>query len=92
MKNSQKTGLALLLIFLGILMLATPPSQAANSNSSQATPEERYVYLPSVPFQKPSLFALQGVAADYARLDYAAFRKTTNLNELYKNGVIDAAS
>lgn len=96
---------ALLLCVLGALAHGreasppqTPPAASADGRTPAAgpppssPPQQRYTRLPAPVFADASRFALRGAAAEYARTDYAAFRKNTTVRDLYRDGVIDAAS
>ena len=95
-------ALALLLCVLGAPAhgreAAPPPAPPAASAEGQApaesslTPQQRYTRLPAPAFAEASRFTLRGAAAEYARVDYATFRKNTSVRELYRDGVIDAAT
>ena len=57
-----------------------------------AVAEEAYKRLPGISFKDEAGFALKGIAADYARMDYALFQKMHDEYMLYREGIIDAAS
>lgn len=71
----------------------TPESAASETFSEPQTPPEElfFTHLPPVPFMEESVFDLQGIAADYVR-DYDTFYDRYQRDELFAQGVIDAAS
>ena len=86
--NNAPTGLAEMtmksvLVLILLLSSLSSPVHAASGG---------YTRLPAVEFADASRFVLHGVAAEYVRQDYGTFRDATDVRELYRDGVIDAAS
>ncbi len=72
-----------------LLCLAGAPAAGRQDGPDS---QRRYIRLPAVALVDASRFVLHGAAAEYARVDYATFRKNTGVRELYRDGIIDAAS
>jgi|GEM_PF-1904723 len=87
----------LLCILITFVILASTftsyASEAADASVTSEVPVEiEYTYLPPVSFMRESVFELQGIANEYATLNYSDFCAQYSQEDLFYMGITDSTS